>query len=111
MKTEEVYNKGFTDALARVSRDLKARMSHEDYTHCETCEETLYHIEAILTPTPQRAIRQNDMTTSEAQNITGKHYPAFKKWMKGKTVGIYPDGTTNYYPWDVQKFMRQFEER
>jgi len=51
------------------------------------------------------------MTTSEAQNITGVHYPAFKKWMRGKTVGIYPDGTTDYYVGDVQKFMRQFEER
>lgn len=53
------------------------------------------------------------MTTSEAQNITWEHWGEFTEWAwaEKKTVGFYPDGTLNYHPWDVQKFMRQFEER
>ncbi len=35
------------ERFERVRRDLKARMSHEDYTKCETCEETLYHIDNL----------------------------------------------------------------
>ena len=29
----------------------------------------------------------------------------FKDWMRGQTVGIYPDGSLNYYDWDVGRFI------
>ena len=51
------------------------------------------------------------MTTQEVQTITGEHWEEFLKWMDGQTVGIYPDGGKNYYVWDVERFMRQFESK
>lgn len=45
------------------------------------------------------------MTESEAKKIIGEDkWPEFEKWMYGQTVGIYPDGSTNYYEYDVRRF-------
>jgi hypothetical protein len=35
----------------------------------------------------------------------GGSWKVFKKWMYGQTVGVNEDGTTNYYDWDVEKFI------
>lgn len=37
--------------------------------------------------------------------LTPKELGRFKNWMEGQTVSIYPDGATNYYDWDVKRFL------
>ena len=37
--------------------------------------------------------------------IGAERWPVFKKFMYGQTVGIYEDGSTNYYRWDVERFI------
>ncbi len=34
--------------VKKIKRDLLNRMGHEDYVDCETCSETLYHLEHVL---------------------------------------------------------------
>jgi len=49
------------------------------------------------------------MTTEEAkQKIeeAGKTWEDFQEYMFGETVGLYDDGTTNYYERDVDRFIR-----
>lgn len=46
------------------------------------------------------------MTTEEAQGIIGDRWEEFLDWMQGQTVGMYPDGSTNWYEYDVMRFMR-----
>lgn len=29
----------------------------------------------------------------------------FKKWLRGQTVGVYPDGCIDYYEYDVKRFV------
>ncbi len=36
------------ERMKKVRRDLKARMAHEDYEGCVTCDETLYHLDTLL---------------------------------------------------------------
>lgn len=43
------------------------------------------------------------MTDEEVKTYLFKQ---FLEWMKGQTVGINSDGTTNYYVWDVERFKR-----
>jgi len=31
-------------------------------------------------------------------------FEQFLEWTNGQTVGINPDGTTDYYKWDVERF-------
>ena len=58
----EFYMRNFTkneirlaeeSLVGMVKRDLKARMSHEDYEPCATCDETLYHLECLLSTKPK----------------------------------------------------------
>jgi hypothetical protein len=35
----------------------------------------------------------------------GLKWSDFNKWLKGQTVGVYLDGTINYYEWDVSRFI------
>jgi hypothetical protein len=36
----------------------------------------------------------------------GGSWEIFSKWMRGQTCGIYPDGATDYYEYDVNRFIR-----
>lgn len=36
----------------------------------------------------------------------GGSWDVFEEWMRGQTVGIYPDGETNLYDHDVDRFIR-----
>lgn len=50
---------------------------------------------------------EDQMKESEAKKIIGKNnWTKFLEWMSGQTVGIYPDGSTNWYDYDVNKFAR-----
>jgi NOL1/NOP2/fmu family ribosome biogenesis protein len=49
------------------------------------------------------------MTESEAKKTireAGKSWQDFLEWMRGQTVGMAPDGTTDWYPYDVNRFCR-----
>jgi len=47
------------------------------------------------------------MRIKDVEKLIGKeNMPAFYRWMHGQTVGIYGDGETNYYDWDVEAFKR-----
>ena len=35
----------------------------------------------------------------------GLKWTSFKSWIRGQTVGIYPDGSLDYYDWDVQRYI------
>ena len=36
----------------------------------------------------------------------GGHWDIFLNWMNGQTVGMYDDGTTDWYTYDVERFIR-----
>ena len=40
-----------------------------------------------------------------------KRWDDFCDFMVGQTVGIYPDGTTNYFECDVDNFLRKRSKR
>lgn len=44
------------------------------------------------------------MTTIDARTIIGEEH--WEEFIRGLTVGKYPDGTTNYYVWDVINFCK-----
>lgn len=47
------------------------------------------------------------MTKFEAQKLVGaKNWFKFQKFMYGQTIGVYPDGETDYYEDDVMRFVR-----
>jgi len=47
------------------------------------------------------------MTTKEVKKlIKGKDWDVFLDWMIGQTCSCYPDGTTNWYEHDVNRFIR-----
>lgn len=49
------------------------------------------------------------MTIQEAETKikeAGGDIRVFWKWMGGQTVGLYKDGTTNVYDYDVGRFIR-----
>ncbi len=47
------------------------------------------------------------MKEIEVRTIVGEeHWDEFLKWMRGQTVGLNEDGSTEFYPWDVMKFVR-----
>lgn len=51
------------------------------------------------------------MTTKEAQSKIKKAggtqaWYLFLDWMKGQTVGMNEDGTTDWYDYDVNRFIR-----
>ena len=35
----------------------------------------------------------------------GGSWATFLKWMHGQTVSAYPDGETNFYTYDVERFI------
>jgi hypothetical protein len=35
----------------------------------------------------------------------GGSWPTFLEWMAGQTVGMYPNGDTNFYTYDVERFI------
>jgi len=42
----------------------------------------------------------------KAKKLIGKKdWKEFEEYMNGQTVGIYPDGTTNFYECDVEQFL------
>jgi hypothetical protein len=45
------------------------------------------------------------------QLIGRNRWKDFQLWMRGQTVGVYPDGSTNYYENDVQDFIDGCEPR
>lgn len=48
------------------------------------------------------------MTTQEAQNKikkAGGKWEDFVDWMFGQTVGLYENGETNWYEYDVNRFI------
>jgi len=48
------------------------------------------------------------MTTEEAKKkikSAGGSWKTFLEWMGGQTVGLNPDGSTNWYEWDVNRFI------
>lgn len=45
------------------------------------------------------------MNKKEVIELIGKeNWKDFLKFMKGQTVGVNPDGSTNYYAFDVDRF-------
>ena len=49
------------------------------------------------------------MTTPEAKSViedAGLDWEKFVDWMRGQTVGMYEDGSTNWYAWDVVRYVR-----
>ena len=40
-----------------------------------------------------------------------KNMPEFFEFMNGQTVGINPDGSTDYYAWDVERFCSQLPRK
>jgi len=45
------------------------------------------------------------VNTEQAKEIIGEeHWEKFLVWMTGQTVGIYPDGSTDFYKFDVERF-------
>lgn len=32
-------------------------------------------------------------------------FKLFSNWMRHQTVGVYPDGSTEFYAWDVQRYL------
>ena len=36
----------------------------------------------------------------------GGSWDTFNEWMRGQTVGLNEDGTTNLYDYDVERFIR-----
>ena len=33
-------------------------------------------------------------------------FKQFLNWLKGQTIGVNPDGTINYYKYDVERYAR-----
>jgi len=44
--------------------------------------------------------------TKKKLKAAGITFSAFLKWMMGQTVGIYPNGETDFYDYDVNRFIR-----
>ena len=49
------------------------------------------------------------MTIKEAKQLikkAGGSWSVFMKWMNGQTVGMNKDGSTDFYDYDVNRFIR-----
>lgn len=49
------------------------------------------------------------MTEKEVKSLLRKNHrkwSEFLKWMRGQTVGMYEGGATNWYDWDVERFIK-----
>lgn len=54
------------------------------------------------------------MKEEEVNRILKKHnrtWTQFNKFMVGQTIGVYPDGTPDYYEYDVKRFIYRIGER
>lgn len=50
------------------------------------------------------------MKEQEVKEYIGtENYNTFLTFMKGQTVGLNPDGTTEFYDWDVEMFKSKLE--
>lgn len=50
------------------------------------------------------------MTQEEVKDYIGKeNWKKFLKWIEHQTVGIYPDGSTDFYDEDVEAFKRKLD--
>lgn len=48
------------------------------------------------------------MNTKEVQRMIGRdNWQDFLNFMSGQTVGIDPNGETNYYTWDVETYCNR----
>lgn len=45
------------------------------------------------------------------EKIGKNRWKDFCAFMKGQTVGINSDGSTEYYEWDVENFLRPAKQR
>ncbi len=45
------------------------------------------------------------------QRIGKNKWAEFERFMAGQTVGLNKDGTTDYYEWDVENFLRKPKNR
>ena len=45
------------------------------------------------------------------KRIGKKRWKEFNEFMKGQTVGVNPEGRTDYYVWDVENFLKPKERR
>lgn len=49
------------------------------------------------------------MTTQEVKQKLKEakgSWKVFLEWMRGQTVGMYPDGETDWYEYDVKRFIK-----
>lgn len=45
------------------------------------------------------------MNKKEVIKLIGKNrWKEFEEWMRGQTTGINPDGSSDYYEWDVKRY-------
>lgn len=55
-------------------------------------------------------IKEDTMTQEEVIERVGlENWEAFHQWMGGQTVSVNPDGSTNYYDWDVEAFVTKLD--
>lgn len=47
----------------------------------------------------------SEAKVKEALAKAGLPWEDFVEWMDGQTVGLNPDGSFNYYDWDVASFI------
>jgi len=50
------------------------------------------------------------MTEKEVRKLlkeNGRTWREFVKWMSGQTLGLNEDGTTDFYDWDVERFIQR----
>ena len=45
------------------------------------------------------------------KRIGKKRWKEFNEFMKGQTVGVNPDGSTDYYARDIENFLKPKERR
>jgi len=50
------------------------------------------------------------MNEQEVKKLLKEHkltWKEFNEWLKGQTVGVNTDGSTDYYSWDVERFIEK----
>ena len=53
------------------------------------------------------------MRESEVKKLLKENklsWKEFKDWMRGQTIGVYSDGSPDYYDWDVERFIEGEKE-
>lgn len=50
------------------------------------------------------------MRKKEVKKLIGKeNWEKFYAWIRGQSVEFYKDGSTNYFKWDVDKFITKLK--